>query len=384
MLDMTTPDAAATPTHFRTHNSRIHTIKFSEDSRWLLTADSTGVGRLWNLLRNDPPARAITLKDFAGDFSDSVVIPNSNKLITRESTGDTVLWDMTRSTARRQLKVLSTSSMPAASPNGQILVFAEDDGVSVWNFPNISTESEHFHIQGYKDSQLWSLSFGDDNRFLAAGYYDGKVEVFDLVQKFSVALVEVTSEKTTISSIAVSSNGEQVAVGLFDGTIVLLKRSGKTYIKHKVVENAHKELVRCIRFGFDDSKLYSTGDDVIKIWETETASHISTLRGHKDAIFEFSLSEKDKVIVSGSSDGTARIWRLGDWGNSHNSVILRGSGGIIYTVFVDEVDRKIVTVTDRGAIQKWPLDLQTLKKYAERAVGRGVTPDEAATYLREF
>ncbi|MFM6139741.1 MAG: WD40 repeat domain-containing protein, partial [Sphaerospermopsis kisseleviana] len=48
----------------------------------------------------------------------------------------------------------------------------------------------------------------------------------------------------------------------------------------------------------------------IKIWDISTGEVLQTLTGHSGVVNSISLSADGKVIASGSSDKTVRIWQF--------------------------------------------------------------------------
>ncbi|CAD5982649.1 putative WD repeat-containing protein alr2800 [Planktothrix tepida] len=50
-------------------------------------------------------------------------------------------------------------------------------------------------------------------------------------------------------------------------------------------------------------------DQTIKLWEIETGEEICTLTGHTGIVYSVAISPDNQTIVSGSQDGTIKIWR---------------------------------------------------------------------------
>jgi WD40 repeat protein len=68
-------------------------------------------------------------------------------------------------------------------------------------------------------------------------------------------------------------------------------------------------LVLSVIFSYD-SKLIASGssDETIKIWDAATGSLQQTLEGHSDPVRSVVFSYDSKLIASGSSDETIKIW----------------------------------------------------------------------------
>ena len=81
--------------------------------------------------------------------------------------------------------------------------------------------------------------------------------------------------------------------------------------------NGHDGPVNSVAFFGTNHAITGSDDATIKIWNIETGKCIKTLEGSK---FETSpvsvvavVSERDKLIVSGSKSGTMKIWYIGTY-----------------------------------------------------------------------
>ena len=54
----------------------------------------------------------------------------------------------------------------------------------------------------------------------------------------------------------------------------------------------------------------STPDHEIKVWNTRTGEEVVTLRGHRGAISALDISPDRSQLVSGSYDGSVRLWNI--------------------------------------------------------------------------
>eukprot|EP00913_Durusdinium_trenchii_P008858 g8324.t1 len=59
-----------------------------------------------------------------------------------------------------------------------------------------------------------------------------------------------------------------------------------------------------------DRQALLTGGQKLKLWSTRTGQPVATLPGHTDAVESIAISADGKLALSGSADGTARLWDL--------------------------------------------------------------------------
>ena len=76
-----------------------------------------------------------------------------------------------------------------------------------------------------------------------------------------------------------------------------------------VVQTGHSGRVNSIAYS-PDGKMIASGssDKTIKLWNSETLREIRTLTGHADSVNSVLFSPDGKTIISGSSDKTIRVW----------------------------------------------------------------------------
>jgi WD40 repeat protein len=71
----------------------------------------------------------------------------------------------------------------------------------------------------------------------------------------------------------------------------------------------HSGWVLSIAFSSNNKLLVTaSSDNTAKVWEAETSKLIYTLIGHKESVISASFSSDDKNIITCSYDGTAKIW----------------------------------------------------------------------------
>ncbi|KAH8807357.1 WD40-repeat-containing domain protein [Xylogone sp. PMI_703] len=103
------------------------------------------------------------------------------------------------------------------------------------------------------------------------------------------------------------------------------------------------------------------------VMEAGWGACIQTLYGHRGAVTSVAFSSDDTKIISGSWDGTVRIW---DIKSGACVKILDGGGSSVESVAVSADDRHIVSGLRNGGIQAWDAKdgtcIRTLKGHVRR------------------
>ena len=71
----------------------------------------------------------------------------------------------------------------------------------------------------------------------------------------------------------------------------------------------HTDKVLCVAFSPDGKRIVSgSSDGTLKIWDAESAEQLQTLTGHTSKVLSVAFSPDGKRIVSGSRDRTLKVW----------------------------------------------------------------------------
>ena len=132
----------------------------------------------------------------------------------------------------------------------------------------------------------------------------------------------------------------------------------------------HTETVWTLAFSTDGRLLASgSSDDTIRIWDINTNETLITLSGHTDDVKSVAFSPDDKYLASGSDDDTIRIWTVETGELIHtfknnpadyrsSEVIFSNDGKTIITVSIDGIQlwdtstyQLITTISDERYLE---------------------------------
>jgi RNA polymerase sigma factor (sigma-70 family) len=156
------------------------------------------------------------------------------------------------------------------SPDGKSVAAAvrAENVVKLWD---TSTGKEKRTFEGAKCSDLTSIGYSRDGRFLAAA--------------------------------GVVHNAEES-----QGVVILWEAaSGK--LLWQIRGHTSDILQGALAFS-PDGKLLATGsaDKTVKLWDAATGKCKQTLEGHEAGVFSLAFSPDGKLLASGGLDGTVRVW----------------------------------------------------------------------------
>lgn len=106
------------------------------------------------------------------------------------------------------------------------------------------------------------------------------------------------------------------------------------------------------------------------------------LLGHERGIRSLAISGDSRWLVSGSEDGTARLWDLGAAHPAVSAAVLSGGGAAVGSLLISPDSRYLATSDGVGAVRLWHLRLDDLLALARAVTGRNLSQEEWALFFQ--
>ncbi|KAJ1725153.1 hypothetical protein LPJ53_000649 [Coemansia erecta] len=107
----------------------------------------------------------------------------------------------------------------------------------------------------------------------------------------------------------------------------------------------HLGNVKCTAYVGASGQYVASGssDNCVRIWDSETAECLATLRGHTSRIWDICVDRAGSTLFSASGDGSVRIWDIRDLHKPQcTSVVQTETGGDIYSVSLNPLESHVV------------------------------------------
>lgn len=249
----------------------------------------------------------------------------------------------------------------AVSPNGQRVISGSADGtIKVWDAQTGAL------VQTIEESgnEVVSVAFSADGKLVAVGLGGSDGRGTALIFDNSLGKLGEVRQKlpeNNINTVAMSPDGQTIAIGNISGTLKLWDTVSGTLMQRLEGQDVQ---TRSVAFSPDGKSIVGGGyGNTVKIWDVETGALQRTLSGHSSEITTVAFSPDGKMIASGSFDYTVNLW------DSETGTLIRiltGADFIVKTVAFSP-DGKFIAGGANHKLLVWNAQTGVLKQTMEDA-----------------
>ena len=397
------------------HIGAVNALAGSSDGRWLASGGNDKTVKIWDVesgaavkslaadgaveaiafspdgvrLASGGVDRTITIWDMSGnglplklvghiDAVTALAFSPDGKFLASGSVDKTIkIWDLNKNRSLRTLKNHTEKITTLAfSATGENLASGSDDKTVRWW--KVSNGRELFNFTEHTNRVL-ALGLMPDGKTVSIDS-DRGVKFWDALKgnKLSSAAAAITakSDSEAQSSAVFSRNGEFIAIGNGDGTVVL--SDAKTGAKLRMLEN-HTVGNYGVAFSSDPRRWLASAsfDNTIKLWDLQTGQAVPPLRGHTGRVTAVVFHPDKQRLISASLDGTIKVWDV-----SSGKILgsLEKHKDNIGSIAVGKKGRLLVSGSADQTVKLWDLETQTeigtLPGHAGDVTAVAISPDE--------
>ncbi|VVQ26359.1 TIR domain-containing protein [Pseudomonas fluorescens] len=303
-----------------------------------------------------------------------------SKIVGRGSSGSVYFWD--RNSGLTPIRLLShpastdgsfSMESVAMAAGGDSLAYS--DGPKLKIYRPVSGKTKTVGITGYGE-----IAFSPSGKVIGLGGSDGAIKTWDM-DTFQELTNIPHAHQDSITAIALSNDG-QIASGDSNGELRIWRQVedkvpqwrvsghvnkenlGGTYSGGFWKPSPWKEGIRDLAVSVDGTKVASAGGDgVIFIWDLKQAKAVAKYAAHAGSVNSLAWFGHPDRLLSGSSDGFAKIWSPAGQPPSLPELVGDSNGeSVLVKVSVTKAG-EIVTFSRRGEI-RWfdPISLKETKR----------------------
>ena len=205
------------------------------------------------------------------------------------------------------------------------------------------------HVFTGNAGSLWSLAVSSDGKNLAMGTSDGTVKYWDIAAEKVVW--SWPAHKGPIWTLALSPRGDFLATGSDDGHAIIW--DVKTQKEVHRLDNAGG--VRAVAFDLEGKKLLTGGrNGSVRIWDVGTGKEMPLdIMGDAGLVMAVAFAPDGKTIASASGDKTIKIW---DAATGRPRLTLAGHESDVCGIAFAPKGRYLVSGAWDHTVRLWDLD----------------------------
>jgi WD40 repeat protein/DNA-binding SARP family transcriptional activator len=327
---------------FTGHGDRVMEGVFSPDGKWVVTVSADKTARLWDA------ATGKQVRVFSGhtDQVQSVAFsPDGKQLLTGSSDQTARLWDTATGQTVRIFKVEDSSFLTeifsvSFSPDGRWILASGGAGI-VWLW-DAGTGELLRQFKGHA-GPVRSAVFSPDGRQVLTSGDDMTARLWDA--RTGEMLRIFAGHTDSVGKAIFAPDGRSVYTASWDDTIRQWNlESDERLFPLPVITSGG-------RFALGKDPIFFIGyeDKIAWLRAARTGRELAHFSGHTDRLSSFDISRDRKVVLTGSYDGTVRIW---DALTGSELRVLRGHTDLVNAVFSAD-GKYILTASRDKTIRVW-------------------------------
>ncbi len=382
------------PSVLRGHAGVVERVRWSPDGSRLLSAAMDGTARVWG--RDGGPAMVLRRHEEASSVA-AAWHPGGTMIATASTDGRARLWRVDGTAP------LLLASMDAAEPGttrkgpgltevqwapaGDRLVLATDDGRVLVALVDPERGFELLSERSLGAAAVGRLTIASDGAWLAC-VVDGRVMLVDLSDEEPEAPRVIAQHGGAARDLAISADLRLVASGGDDGQVLIVDRGGEG--SPRSLRDGQRT-IWSLAFDPAGGRLVSGGSDgSARVWSLGARDERpARLQGHSQAILSVAFAADGAAILTTSADGSARVWRrhgANAEDSGWTSIVLPHAGtrwpgvddGSVWVGAFSPDGSLMATGAADGAVRLFPREIGALVDLGCARVGRELGEDERA------
>ena len=288
---------------FSGNTNSINEIKFSPDGKWLASAYADKTIKIWNI-QNGSLQKDNLLLEHTKDVNTLCYSSDGKFIVSGGNDKKIIIWNLESKTINNIKSKAAIHSIKLSSDNKNIFANSNQDILKI----DIKTKKPSLIYKG-NTSDVLSIDLSPDDRYIAAGYTDNSVIVWN-VSSASI-FKKLTAHKSYVTVVRFSPDGKYIVSGSSDNSLIRWNfKDNDDYYK---VIYGHVSTISSIAFSPDRKYIVSgSWDNTVKLWNLNSGKLLYTFIAKSSSVQTVDYDKSGKYIAAGFQDQTIKIWRTSD------------------------------------------------------------------------
>lgn len=278
------------------HSDIISSVAFSSDSQYAISGSRDRTVRIWNV----NTGRLLDTYRGHDGFVSSVNFSSDGRYVLSGSYDKTLqFWDRRDGRLMRRFKrgnwILSMDISRSFALSGH-----RDRTMRLWN---LDTGKLRRSFRSY--SYFMSVAFFPNANRIVSGHTDNTLRIWNVYS--GRMLRRFRGHTGSVFSVDVSSNGRKIVSGSRDNTV----RLWNAYSGKQIGIFEHEDDVYSVKFTSNSSRIISAGNDGIYLWDIKTKKNIARLVVFRDQEWLTIIPDTGMFVASHRGGDKLSIWLRG-------------------------------------------------------------------------
>lgn len=294
-------------------------IAVSGDGQRFVAGSKDGVVRIWDTASGKQLGPSLT--GHRSGVLNVAISGDRRRVVSGAEDGSMLMWDMETGMLAGPALTGHTGGVLAiawSGDGGRLVSGSEDGSVRVWDMEN---EDQAVPTSIGHANQVCCVAVSTDERRVVSGSADGTVRMWNLERGEQVG-PDLTGHTGRVLTIAISADGRWAASGSEDQTVRAwdterreqpgLVCSGHTgRVVSVAVSDNRQRTWRHSRKRVRRVVVSGSSDQTVRVWDAESGDQVGpALTGHEDEVDSVAVSGDGRRLMS-RSDWTVRVWDVG-------------------------------------------------------------------------
>jgi WD40 repeat protein len=228
-------------------------------------------------------------------------------------------------------------------------------------------ESKPFVVFTAGDGEVYQLQCSSDGKFFASATGDGALTIWETGTWTKLWAKQREGPTALAASLTISSDNKYIAVGYSDNYVAIFDIEKRTIVCET---QCHMMGVFAVKFIPNSNRLVTSSlDKSIKIWDmVENNGQIElklwkSIEDHTDFVLSLAVDSKGKWLLSGSKDLTARLTNLA---TGKMAYIINGHSNTIISVDFSPNGNGFCTGSGDNYVKIWSLDTEDFDAHGSK------------------
>ncbi len=290
-----------------------YAMAFSPDDKLLAVTGRDAIVRLWDIAARHQVG-ALDTPTSPNDKQAPAVFSPNGKMLAVPIDGAFDLWNVrTRHLVAilgNSRKALDSLGLVASSPDGRILLSNADYEAWSWNLATDKVTAAHAPAVVIANITDGPAALSPDGTILAqfGGLGSDQLRLWDLASGRELGALPV-QPTADISTVALSPDGSELAVGGTGGTVRLWNVATQKQVGATISTNAGGVLGLAFS---PDGRTLATGDvdGTVRLWDVATDPQVIGGRNDTDPVAVVAFSPDGKTLLTADAHGATRMWDI--------------------------------------------------------------------------